>query len=144
MPHRTQSIDKRLRGSAMPTHEPHKIKTVRLLAFPTVEERKQYLAAAHFNVFNLTPAQVTFDMCSLGAGAMSQEQLAGQLIGDEAYEGSRNFTALQQAVHEVLGHSYLCPTHNVLGSEPRIHVSPITVGPSGYRHPSRVRPARNS
>ena len=136
MPHRTQSIDKRLRGSAMPTHEPHKIKTVRLLAFPTVEERKQHLAEAHFNVFNLTPAQVTFDMCSLGAGAMSQEQLAGQLIGDEAYAGSRNFTALQQAVHEVLGHSYLCPTHNVLGC---VKLVVSTLVPPGSVLPSNAR-----
>jgi tyrosine phenol-lyase len=62
-----------------PLHEPHKIKTVRLLAFPTLEERKQYLSRAHFNTFNLTPSQVTFDMCSLGTSAMSQDQLAGQL-----------------------------------------------------------------
>ena len=60
-----------------PTHEPHKIKTVRLLSFPTVEERKKHLAAAHFNVFHLTPHQLSFDMCSLGTSAFSQEQLAG-------------------------------------------------------------------
>ena len=35
-------------------HEPHKIKTVRLLAFPSLDERKRNLAEAHFNVFNLT------------------------------------------------------------------------------------------
>jgi len=99
----------------MAPHEPHKIKTVRLLAFPSIEERKQHLADARFNVFNLTPSQVTFDMCSLGTSAMSQEQLAGQLVGDEAYAGSRNFEILEAAVHDVLGHTYVCPTHNVLG-----------------------------
>jgi len=88
-------------------HEPHKIKTVRPLFFPTLAERKQYLADAHFNVFNLTPHQVTFDMCSLGTSAVSQEQLSGQLIGDEAYAGSRNFETLEQAVHQVLGHTYV-------------------------------------
>ena len=36
-------------------HEPHKIKTVRLLSFPSRGERKKNLAEAHFNVFNLTP-----------------------------------------------------------------------------------------
>jgi hypothetical protein len=46
----------------VPSHEPHKIKTVRVLWFPTVEERRKHLADARFNVFNLTPRQVTFDI----------------------------------------------------------------------------------
>ena len=79
-------------------HEPHKIKTICPVAFPSLEERKRYLAEAHFNVFNLTPSQVGFDMCSLGTSAMTQEQLSGQLIGDEAYAGARNFERLEQAV----------------------------------------------
>jgi tyrosine phenol-lyase len=98
-----------------PACEPHKIKTVRPVSFPTLEQRKQYLADARFNVFNLRPSQVSFDMCSLGTSASSQEQLAGQVIGDEAYAGSRNFENLQKAVREVLGHGYVCPTHNILG-----------------------------
>ena len=98
-----------------PLHEPHKIKTIRHLAFPRFEERKRLLAEAHFNVFNLTPSQISFDLCSSGTGAQSQEQLAGSMIGDEAYAGSRNFEALQAVVARVFGHSYICPTHNVLG-----------------------------
>jgi tyrosine phenol-lyase len=117
-------------------HEPHKIKTVRLLPFHTLEERKQFLADADFNVFNLTPSQVTFDMCSLGTSAMSQEQLAGQLIGDEAYAGSRNFETLEQAVHEVLGHTYVCPTHNVLGC---VKLVVSTMVPPGSVLPSNAR-----
>jgi len=120
----------------MAIHEPHKIKTVRLLAFHTLEERKQYLADADFNVFNLTPSQVTFDMCSLGTSAMSQEQLAGQLIGDEAYAGSRNFETLESAVHDVLGHTYVCPTHNVLGC---IKLVVTTMVPPGSVFPSNAR-----
>ena len=42
----------------MASHEPHKIKTVRLLSFPSLEERKRNLGEAHFNVFRLTPARV--------------------------------------------------------------------------------------
>ena len=84
-----------------PTAEPHKIKTVRLLSFPSLEERKRHLAGARFNVFNLTPSQITFDMCSVGTSASSQEQLSGQLVGDEAYAGSRNFEALEQRLLEL-------------------------------------------
>ena len=99
-----------------PLHEPHKIKTVRHISFPSLETRKKALAKVNFNVFHLTPAQVSFDMCSLGTSAVSQEQLSGQYIGDEAYAGSRNFEQLQRVVLDVLGHSYVCPTHNALGS----------------------------
>ncbi len=86
----------------------------------TYEERKKNLYGAHFNVWNLTPTQLSFDMCSLGTSAMSQEQLAGQLVGDEAYAGARNFENLCAAVTRVLGHTYVCPTHNALGSHPEI------------------------
>ncbi len=96
-------------------HEPHKIKTVRLLASPGLEERKRHLSNAQFNVWHLTPSQVIFDMCSLGTSAVSQEQLSGQLIGDEAYAGSLNFEVLQHAVRDLLGHEYVCPAHNALG-----------------------------
>ena len=85
-----------------PASEPHKIKTVRLLSFPTLEEREKHLADAGFNVFRVTPTQLTFDMVSGGTSAMSQEQLAGQRVGDGAYAGSRNFEKLQRAVHDVL------------------------------------------
>ena len=99
-----------------PVHEPHKFKTVRPIAFPSLEERKRDLAAARFNVFQLTPRQVTFDMVSYGTSAMTQEQLAGQLIGDEAYAGARNFETLVEVITRVLGHTYVCPTHNSLGA----------------------------
>jgi tyrosine phenol-lyase len=120
----------------MAIHEPHKIKTVRLLSFPSLNERKKHLAEAHFNVFNLTPTQVTFDMCSLGTSAFSQEQLAGHLIGDEAYAGSRNFETLENAVREVLGHHYICPTHNNLGS---VKLVVSTMVPKGSVIPSNAR-----
>ncbi len=99
----------------VPPHEPHKIKTVRLISFPTLEERKRRLAEAHFNVYHLVPAHVTFDMLSTGTSARSQEQLAGELLGDEAYAGARNFEALTAAVNQVLGQTYVCPAHNLLG-----------------------------
>ncbi len=123
-------------SAKLPVCEPHKIKTVRLLSFPTREERKKYLADADFNVFNLTPSQVSFDMCSLGTSAFSQEQLAGQLIGDEAYAGSRNFERLQEAVREVLGHGYVCPTHNILGC---LKLIVSTLVPAGSVVPSNAR-----
>ncbi len=120
----------------MSLHEPHKIKTVRLLSFPTLEQRKRFLSEARFNVFRLTPTQVSFDMCSLGTSAFSQEQLAGQLVGDEAYAGSRNFEELERVVREVFGHTYVCPTHNVLGA---VKLVVTTLVPKGSMLPSNAR-----
>jgi tyrosine phenol-lyase len=116
--------------------EPHKIKTIRRITFPTLEQRKKNLAEAHFNVFNLTPSQVAFDMFSVGTSAMSQEQLAGQLVGDEAYAGARNFETLQRVVEEVFGHCYVCPTHNVLGN---VKLITATMVPPGTVVPSNAR-----
>lgn len=116
-----------------PLHEPHKIKTVRLVAFPTLEERKRNLSRAHFNTFNLVPSQVSFDMLSYGTSAMSQDQIAGQLVGDEAYAGARNFDTLVNAVNRVLGHTYVCPTHNSLGA---IKLLVTTIIPKGSLVPS--------
>jgi tyrosine phenol-lyase len=117
-------------------HEPHKIKTVRLLPFPTLEERKKNLAEAKFNVFNLLPSQVTFDMCSHATNAVSQEQLSSQFLGDEAYAGARNFERLQATVSGVLGHSYVCPVHNVLGAIKLVLATlaaPNSVVPANHR-----------
>ena len=119
-----------------PLHEPHKIKTVRPIAFPSLEERKRHLLGAKFNVFNLTPNQVTFDMASYGTSAMSQEQVAGQLVGDEAYAGATNFETLVETVARVLGHTYVCPTHNSLGA---VKLLVATLTPPGSLIPSNAR-----
>jgi tyrosine phenol-lyase len=48
---------------------------------------------------------------------MSQKQLSGIFAGDEAYAGSRNFLRLEKAVKEVLGHTHIIPTHNLIGAK---------------------------
>ncbi len=118
-----------------PVHEPHKVKTVRRTNFPTLEQRKRNLIDAHFNVLKLTPSQVTFDMDSWGSGAVSQEQLAGFLVGDEAYAGARNFDALRDAIEEVFGHTKVCPTHNLLGC---IKLVVATMVPDASHFPSNA------
>ncbi len=118
-----------------PVHEPHKIKTVLRTDFPSVEQRKKNLIAARFNVLNLVPRQTTFDMVSWGSSAVSQEQLAGLLVGDEAYAGARNFEALESAVADVLGHQHVCPTHNLLGC---IKLVVATMVPEGSSFPSNA------
>ncbi len=111
-----------------PLHEPHKFKTVRNLSFPALDERKRYLQDARFNVFHLTPTQVSFEMSARGMGAMSQEQVAGLFVGDEAYAGARNFEALEAAVSAVFDKRHLIPAHNLLGA---VQVVMAAMAPAG-------------
>ena len=114
-----------MRGIA---HEPHRFKTIRNISLPGLEERKRHLQDVRFNVFHLTPTQLTFDMAAPGMGAMSQEQLAGLLTGDEAYAGARNLGDLEAAVAELFGKSLLCPTHSLLGAVELVVATMVQAG----------------
>ncbi|MBN1337207.1 MAG: tryptophanase [Deltaproteobacteria bacterium] len=96
--------------------EPHKTKTLRHIPATTLPERQGILRTARFNTARLPARCVSLDMVTQGASAMSQEQLGGLFIGDEAYAGARNFYTLVKAVRDVLGFSHVCPTHNRRGA----------------------------
>lgn len=96
--------------------EPHKAKIIQKLPLTKYRERLEYLKNVNYNTFNLNSDKVTFDLTGTGTSAMSQEQLSGILVGDEAYAGSRNFILLENAVCEILGHKRVIPTHNMTGA----------------------------
>ena len=96
--------------------EPHKIKTVKNLYITSYYDRQVILRKAYLNTFHIKSDNVCYDMVSLGTSAKSQEQESVGLIGDEAYAGSRSFEKLQKTVGKVLGHKYVCPTHNLNGA----------------------------
>jgi len=96
--------------------EPHKIKTIKNLNISSYTERDVIIRAAGLNTFSIKSTDVLYDMVSEGTSAKSQEQESGSLVGDETYAGSRNFEKLLFAVHEILGHEHVCPTHNLNGA----------------------------
>ncbi len=92
--------------------EPYKIKVVEPIKLITRKEREETLKKAGYNVFSIKSEDVYIDLLTdSGTSAMSHNQWAGLMRGDEAYSGSRSFYTLSKTVQDIFGFSYFVPTH---------------------------------
>ncbi len=102
----------------IPYAEPYKIKMIEPIHPSTRQEREAWIRDAHYNVFNLKSDQVYIDLLTdSGTGAMSQEQWAALMRGDESYAGSASYYEMLHTVNELTGFPYMLPTHQGRAAE---------------------------
>lgn len=111
--------------------EPFRIKTVEPIKILTREQREQKIKEAHYNVFNLSSADVYIDLLTdSGTNAMSSNQWAGIMRGDESYAGASSYYKLLEAGRDIFGYSFIQPVHQGRAAEKVL--LPVFLGKGTY------------
>jgi len=98
--------------------EPFRIKSVEPLRQTTREERERFLEQAGYNLFLIEAKNILIDLLTdSGTSAMSTEQWAAVMRGDESYAGSESFFRMKAVVEDLTGFRHVIPTHQGRAAE---------------------------
>ncbi len=98
--------------------EPFRIKVVEPIRMTSPQHREEVLRRADFNVFRIDAEDVLIDLLTdSGTGAMSSEQWAGIMRGDESYAGAASFHRFYNRTAAMTGFEHILPTHQGRASE---------------------------
>ncbi len=92
--------------------EPFRIKVVEPIKTTTKEERERLIKEAGYNLFLIPAESIFIDLLTdSGTSAMSDNQWAGLMMGDESYAGSKNYYHFKETVQHIFGFKHVIPTH---------------------------------
>ncbi len=98
--------------------EPFRIKSVEPIRMTTRAERQRLLKSVDYNLFALKSQDVIIDLLTdSGTGAMSAQQWAAVMRGDESYAGSPSFDRFEDAVRNLMPFKHIIPTHQGRAAE---------------------------
>ena len=98
--------------------EPFRIKSVEPIKLNTRSDRGDILNNAYNNLFLVNAKDVIIDLLTdSGTGAMSSQQWAGVMLGDESYAGSNSFIFFEKTVKDLMGFKNIIPTHQGRAAE---------------------------
>jgi tyrosine phenol-lyase len=116
--------------------EPFRIKVVEPINTTTREQREQLIEKAGYNIFLLPAESIFIDLLTdSGTSAMSDNQWAGMMLGDESYAGSKNYYHFEETIRNIFGFEHIIPTHQGRVAENLLF---STVLKEGYVVPNNI------